>query len=380
MKKRIIALVLTLVMALSLVGCGEKKMTEGTITEGLCYELTGISPDTVIAVVDGVEIPMDFYFYWLNYGASYMEEFMSYYGMELDWELALSGEETVLDFVRGDAMNTVCLFAVMEKMFNEGKLTVSEEAYAQLEEQRAAAVEAAGGEEAFAETVAGLGVRSETYDRISMSDVLYDAFFELYATEGSELYPGKDKLMAFAEEQGYQTADHILLATVDLATYEPLDEETVAQKRALAEELHAQLAAVSGEERETLFTSLADQYSEDSGRASNPMGYTFGPGEMVSSFEEGAAALAAGEISDIIESEFGYHIILKRALHEDAADIVFELYFSVLREELLAAAKVETNPVIDTLDIPAVYEGFMAAQGLDAEEEAPADTAEPAQP
>lgn len=380
MKKRIIAFALTLVLSLSLVGCGEKKMTEGTITEGLCYELTGISPDTVVAVVDGVEIPMDFYFYWLNYGASYMEDFMSYYGMELDWDLALAGEETVLDFVRNDAMNTAGLFAVMEKMFNEGKLTVTEEAYAQLESQRAAAIESAGGEEAFAEVIAGLGVRSETYDRISMSDVLYNAFYELYATEGSELYPGKEKLMAFAEEQGYQTADHILLATIDLATNEPLDDETIAQKRAIAEELHAQLAAVSGEERETLFTALADQHSEDSGRASNPMGYTFGPGEMVASFEEGAAALAPGEIGDIIESEYGYHIILKRELHEDAADLVFELYFSTLRSELLAAAKVETNPVLDTLDIPAVYEGFMNAQYGEVEEEASTGTEENAQP
>ncbi len=387
MKKRIIALLLTFVLTLALVGCGTK-MEEGTIKEGLCYEITGISPDTIVAVVEGVEIPMDYYFYWLNFGASYMQNFMSYYGMEFDWDFVVTEDKTVLDFVKEDSMNTVGFFALLEKMMHQGTLTLDEEMLAALETQRSAAVEQYGGEEAYLAGIASIGVREETYDRICRDEFLYEAFYELYEAEDSRFHPSQEQLMAFALTEGYQTADHILLATVDSTTREPLDAETVARKKAQAEELLTQLSATSAEEREAVFSSLADQYSEDPGRAAAPTGYTFGPNEMVQEFEEAAAALVPGELSGIVESDFGYHIILKKELSEEAAELVLDAYFSILRSELLAAAKVERSSVLDELDIPKVYEEFLAAQ-LATEEssdtltepsDSAADSAEPASP
>lgn len=52
------------------------------------------------------------------------------------------------------------------------------------------------------------------------------------------------------------------------------------------------------------FLSLAAKYSEDSNTT-----YSFGKGEMESSFEEAAFRLETDEISEVIETEAGYHII-----------------------------------------------------------------------
>lgn len=58
------------------------------------------------------------------------------------------------------------------------------------------------------------------------------------------------------------------------------------------------------------FAKLAEEYSEDPGSAANggDLGY-FGPGVMTKPFEEAAYSLKVGEISDLVKSEFGYHII-----------------------------------------------------------------------
>lgn len=73
---------------------------------------------------------------------------------------------------------------------------------------------------------------------------------------------------------------------------------------------------LAGEIREKVlagedFAALAEQYSEDRGSAKRggDLGY-FGRGKMVKPFEKAAFAMSkAGEISELVESQFGIHII-----------------------------------------------------------------------
>lgn len=51
--------------------------------------------------------------------------------------------------------------------------------------------------------------------------------------------------------------------------------------------------------------------SEDTGLAANPDGYAFTTGEMVQEFEDATRALEPGQISGLVESSYGYHIILR---------------------------------------------------------------------
>jgi parvulin-like peptidyl-prolyl isomerase len=106
---------------------------------------------------------------------------------------------------------------------------------------------------------------------------------------------------AHPEEQVH--ARHILISvkSEDAPAEEGLD-KTAA--RAKAEEVMKRVKA--GEN----FESLAKEYSTDPGSKENggDLGW-FGRGRMVPDFEKAAFALQPGQVSDIVESPFGFHII-----------------------------------------------------------------------
>ena len=86
-----------------------------------------------------------------------------------------------------------------------------------------------------------------------------------------------------------------------LASHPELD--TDKKKREQAEEVLKRIRA--GED----FEKLAKEFSTDSTKdKGGDLGW-FGHGEMVPEFEKAAYALKAGEVSDVVQSKFGYHII-----------------------------------------------------------------------
>lgn len=129
-------------------------------------------------------------------------------------------------------------------------------------------------------------------------------------------------------------ASHILFKL------EGKDEKTV---QALAEEVLKKAKAPGAD-----FAALARQYSEDDTNNMNggDLDY-FGRGRMVAEFEQAAFAMKAGEISNLVKTAFGFHIIkvvdnkpdATRALAEVRAEIEDQLKWQKAQAEAEQIAK-----------------------------------------
>src|SRR5258706_7278565 len=97
-------------------------------------------------------------------------------------------------------------------------------------------------------------------------------------------------------------ASHILLSTRDPSGAE-LSEEQETAKRKKAEDLLKR--AKAGDD----FAKLAKENSEDPGSKDNGGEYTFPRGKMVPEFESAAFSLQTNQVSEIVTTQFGFHII-----------------------------------------------------------------------
>jgi peptidyl-prolyl cis-trans isomerase C len=139
---------------------------------------------------------------------------------------------------------------------------------------------------------------------------------------------------------------HILLATRNRQTGAPLPPDQQAAKRKQAEDILKRARA--GED----FAKLAAEFSDDSVSKDKGGEYTFSRGEMLPEVENAAFALTPNQISDIVTSAYGFHIIklnekipahqvkfadaaadIKTALTEQAIQKQFPDYIAKLQKE-----------------------------------------------
>jgi peptidyl-prolyl cis-trans isomerase C len=108
------------------------------------------------------------------------------------------------------------------------------------------------------------------------------------------------------EEPEQVRASHILLLTKNKDGTPMTDDQ---KKATLAKMQDILKRARAGED----FAKLAKEYSEDPGSKDKGGEYTFPRGQMVKEFEAAAFSLNTNQISDVVTTQYGYHII---KLHE----------------------------------------------------------------
>ena len=362
------ALAMTLAVSL-LAGCDEAAASDPI--KDMMGEDSGITSETVMLTVNGSEVTAGDLFFWLSQSASQAASYSQTLGEEtLDWSAEAGDGMTMSEYVKKNAKDQAVLYNVVAAKARENGYEFTQEDKAAYEEELAQAKEDLGGEEVYQNWLNQNCLTEAGMEELSSVGVLFDHMLDGMFTDGSEYAPTEEDLLTYAAENDLLYAKHILLMTQDTATGEALSADEIAAKRTKAEDILAQLQAIQDpEELEKTFDTLMNENSEDTGLAANPDGYLFTAGQMVEPFEEGTRALDYGQISGIVESDYGYHIILR--LDPTASESLRSQWavqrLNELVDQWVNEAEVEETETFTDLDIGEFYDKLTAYQAqLDA--------------
>ena len=278
-------------LVLIIVSCSPKKesisLEKGTPVYQLAKDLSStikdLDPDLNKVMVKGKDFTM-------NTG-EVMLYIHSNIGSQTDRLMQLSAQNLKQYFERNAQL--VADRKLLMKKAEAADITVSPEQVEVAFNQRA---EQSGGPENFIKTLNANGVDVDfVKEHIKMELIIQkylDEVIEKNITvteeEIRDLY-GQDKTA---------TVRHILLLTQN---------KTQEEKEAVLEQMQRILIrAKQGED----FAELAKEFTEDPGSKENGGLYEdFGRGVMVKPFEDAAFMVPVGEISDIVETQYGYHIL-----------------------------------------------------------------------
>ena len=329
------------------------------------------APDEVVLSLGGETASWDEYCQWLFSTGRQIEDYFrqmaSFYGLAADWEGSVGDGSgmTYAQYAVHETNENLSNILAYRRFAAEEQITLNEEQQAQLTDE--ALAKALLGENATVEQLTaeleeeGFGI--ETFRRIRETNLQLDAFFdETYGENGGKVTD--EEAVAYLEEKGYVSAGHILLMTIDSNTGDKLEEAAVAEKKLKAGEIADELRAIADpEQRERRFLELKAELCEDGGKIAYPNGYTYTSGTMVKEFESAVNALEPFEVSDPVESAYGYHVIMRLPLRADSLLYSAQGTPVTARQETAVAgmndrlaAFIEANPVafaegIEDLDL-----------------------------
>lgn len=291
--------------------------------------------ENVVAVVNGNEISREAFDQQLE---AQMQQYQAQ-GMEIDEDQRSAIEEQLLD-------QLVARELLLQDGEERGIAPDEDDIEAQLEQIRSQFPS----EDAFEEALEQQNLTLEEIESDIAEQMIIEEILESDVLSDSDI--GEDAAREFYDENPdlFETppqvrASHILVLTQNL------EEDEQAEAREKIETVQDELEA-GGD-----FAELAREYSDDgTAEDGGDLGF-FSEGQMVPEFEEVAFDLDVGETSDIVETQFGYHIIQKtderesgtqdfeeaqgqieEFLGQQEQQELFETYVDALREE----AEIET--------------------------------------
>lgn len=369
MMQRVVALVVMLVVVMGGTVWGVDSMT-------IHYQ----QPNTdapVVMTVNGDEVRADEYAGYMLYNMKYYENMYAQFGMNNVWDDEYAAATLGSSMPQAAKDQSVYARVVLQK-FNELGLKMNYTQQKQVGQLRQDTIDMLG-YDGYLNQVGNFGFSDESYSNFVYISQCYQVLNDYYYGENGVNVPSDDELRQYFADN-YLSAKHILISTVDSTTGETLrtDAEAKAEAQAILDRLNA------GED----FDTLMNEYSEDPGLTGNPDGYIFTEGEMVTSFYDAAKALGEGEVSGLVQSDYGYHIIKREPLDVDGQ---FENYKGLLvtmtagtMDDLLnqwmQEADVQTTEVFDEITYQNVRDYLYAdvKTVLDAQDAARSASDEPA--
>ena len=304
--KKVLALVLAVIMSLCLFsGCGKTESSD------------------VVMTVEGRDVTWNQYMYWLNTAAMELQSYYESAGKtSFKWDdlCLFDGEITNAEWCVKHANQALAQICVIANYADKKGIAISDEEKQQVEDYISQYIRYYCGEDAteadFDELLSTEFLTIDYYREMMCMNTVYQDLFNDECGENGEKI-SDETAIKYGDDNGFITATHILFRIKD-EEGNALDEATVAQKKAQAQQIITELRGISDTtERLAKFNEYKTELCEDTGKTYMPDGYCFTEGVMVASFDAAARALGEYEIADVVESDYGYHVIMRLPQNPD---------------------------------------------------------------
>lgn len=332
------------------------KMTALICAMLLCLAaFTGCAADTQeLAKVNGVKLTRgEFRFYLEN-----MKELMvSNLGLKItdeeSWSTVEIENRKAIDVAKEKALDDAVSLMVQVQRAKEAGITLTDSDKLSIGKQKNSLIESFGGEEGFNQQLRKWQISSSQFDTI-LQNYMYASKLKaktiqedpsLSDVSEDEILSEYDKsVQEYARETLH--VKHILIALNPQNGDPRTDEQALARAQEVVDKLNA------GAE----FESLIAEYSDDPGQPEDGYSFIHNDGSMLQEFDDAAYALAVGDTSGPIKSEYGYHIIKRYkplqeppSLEESRDSIISAIQsarYAERVEEWKAAAEIVKNEAV----------------------------------
>lgn len=260
------------------------------VQSGESYNLTG----GVAATVNGVNITEDTV-------TNQIMSTRSSLGCDADedWAAYLAQNDQTPESYRESVIQSIAEDYLLTEAIRDNNITVSDE---EVEARWQEAVAGYESEDAFVSMLSQLGYTEDSYKQMIESQLQQQALRDAVAPVED---PTDDEIIAYANENlstynDARRSSHILIKVAEDA-----DDATREEARQQAQDILDQINA-----GEISFEDAAKEYSDDSSAENGGDVGWDKETTFVDAYQEALSALDTGQVSGVVETEYGFHIIM----------------------------------------------------------------------
>ena len=299
--KKLFILNIIIVLCIIMASCGEKTPAIGS----------GSNDPTVFMTIGGHDVTNDEYRYF-------------YENVKLDFD-DNSGDQAITD----QAVKTLVRHYAVYDLAKQYNIKFDKEMKAAVDATVTETIESFGGEEGYYAALSESFMTGDCYREILENEQLEMAVRTYLIDDATTDIPADDDAVDSDFAANFVRATHILIAHTNGSTNE--------ENRKFAQELRDRIT--NGED----FDTLMKEYGQDIG-INYKHGYYMTHGLYDEKFESAAYSLEVGEISDVVESGAGFHIVKRlpletEYLYDNYEDIRYIYKNRVINERLDAIAE-----------------------------------------
>ncbi len=210
-----------------------------------------------------------------------------------DWNADIGNGVKLADKIKQDALDAAVTERLLIVKGAEKGITMSDEDISQADTQVSSMLSSYG-EDGFVLRARTMGISSvKQYKKMYLKIIAAQNVQQDLESNPSKYYPEDKSVLNSYTQDDKASVKHILIKVNE--------GDNADEKKAEAQGILDRIKA--GED----FDALMSQLNQDEGEPAD--GYSFTKGEMVEEFEKAAFALKIDEVSELVQTDYGFHII-----------------------------------------------------------------------